>query len=209
MYSLDILHSPTTYSWATRSLMLQLFPATHVYLPVSSVVTSMINREPLGIFWNLEERREGTDEGGGLELQDSEGARKKGSTTLKFLKPTFSNLQPSCGTKIVFHCWTKAIGAIYFPKMACVRGRNILIAQKGKKVEEMSLLRKNVFLFLSLISLTLFCDVRRYNCSTANPAKPPQPHKPMIKWVVSVWWMPPVSRAGGRVWDLIVSTPWV
>lgn len=126
-----VLHSPTTYSWATRSLMLQLFPATHVYLPVSSVVTSMISREPLGIFWNLEERRDGTDEGGGLELQNSEGARKKGSTTLKFLKLTFSNLQPSCVTKIVFHCWTEVIGAIYFPELACVRGCNILIAQKG------------------------------------------------------------------------------
>ncbi|TNN61322.1 hypothetical protein EYF80_028449 [Liparis tanakae] len=40
-----------------------LFPATHVYLPVSSVVTSEITKEPLGIFWNLEERRDGTDEG--------------------------------------------------------------------------------------------------------------------------------------------------
>lgn len=38
--------------------MLQLFPATHVYLPVSSVVTSVITKEPLGIFWNLEERGE-------------------------------------------------------------------------------------------------------------------------------------------------------
>lgn len=45
--------------------MLQLFPATHVYLPVSSVVTSVITKEPLGIFWNLEERRDGTNEGGG------------------------------------------------------------------------------------------------------------------------------------------------
>lgn len=35
--------------------MLQLFPATQVYLPVSSVVTSLITREPLGIVWNLEE----------------------------------------------------------------------------------------------------------------------------------------------------------
>lgn len=50
-------YSPTTYSCATRSLMLQLFPATHLYLPVSSVVTSVINREPLGIFWNLETRK--------------------------------------------------------------------------------------------------------------------------------------------------------
>lgn len=36
--------------------MLQLLPATHVYLPVSSVETPVISREPLGIFWNLEEK---------------------------------------------------------------------------------------------------------------------------------------------------------
>lgn len=38
--------------------MLQLFPATQVYLPVSSVVTSKITKEPLGIFWNLEDGEE-------------------------------------------------------------------------------------------------------------------------------------------------------
>lgn len=70
------LNSPTTYSWAARSLMLQLFPATHVYLPVSSVVTSVITKEPLLIFLNLEERRKGTDEGGGLEVWNSSKNKK-------------------------------------------------------------------------------------------------------------------------------------
>lgn len=52
--------------------MLQLFPATHVYLPVSSVVTSVITKEPFGIFWNLEERwyMYRTDKGGGLDVQN-------------------------------------------------------------------------------------------------------------------------------------------
>lgn len=77
----SVLNSPTTYSWATRSLMLQLFPATHVYLPVSSVVTSVITKEPLGIFWNLEERRDGTNEGGGP--QDGLHVTR---CTLQFLK---------------------------------------------------------------------------------------------------------------------------
>lgn len=48
--------------------MLQLFPATHVYLPVSSVVTSVIIKEPLGIFWILEEKRDGEDKAGGLDI---------------------------------------------------------------------------------------------------------------------------------------------
>lgn len=57
--------------------MLQLFPATHVYLPVSSVETSVITKEPLGIFWNLEERGVRTDEGGGLDVQNSQQTRGK------------------------------------------------------------------------------------------------------------------------------------
>lgn len=36
--------------------MLQLFPAVQVYLAVSSVVTSVITIESLGIIWNLRKR---------------------------------------------------------------------------------------------------------------------------------------------------------
>ncbi len=55
--------------------MLQLLPATHVYLPVSSVVTSEITKEPLGIFVILEEKGDGVDEGGGLEIHNSQQMR--------------------------------------------------------------------------------------------------------------------------------------